>query len=184
MSKLSSIASSLKGQADKPPVHLWDPPCNGDIDIVIKANGDWIHQGGKIERDSLVKLFASILRREQDNEYYLVTPVEKWRIKVEDAPLLVVDVDVNMNSSGDQQQQSIILTTNVDTYYALDASHPLKINNDDQNDQPKPYLQIENGLLAKFTRAAFYRLVDLAVEQDKTLRVFSGGVWFELGAIA
>ena len=94
----------------QPPLNKWQPELSGDIDIVIKSNGDWYHEGGKIERDSLVSLFASILRREQDGHYYLVTPVEKWRIQVEECALVVVDMDVINQSSA---QQQVFFTTNV-----------------------------------------------------------------------
>ena len=79
---------------DAPPLHLWQPALSGDIAIRITAEGDWYHEGGKIERDALVRLFASILRREDDGEYYLVTPGEKWRIVVELHPLMVIDIAV------------------------------------------------------------------------------------------
>ncbi|MDH3992645.1 MAG: DUF1285 domain-containing protein, partial [Gammaproteobacteria bacterium] len=94
--QLKSLEQNIRGKRnfDKPPLHLWQPPLSGDIDIRIAADGSWYHEGGRVERESLVRLFASILRREDDGEYYLVTPAEKWRIQVELHPLMVTDITV------------------------------------------------------------------------------------------
>ena len=95
---LESLETQVKSgrDYDTPPLHLWNPPLSGDISIRINAQGDWYHEGSKIERQSLVNLFASILRREEDGEYYLVTPSEKWRIEVELHPLLIADFDASV----------------------------------------------------------------------------------------
>lgn len=177
MDALELIQSHLKGQPGSPPIHLWQPELSGEIDIVIKSNGDWIHEGSKIERAALVKLFASILRREKDNHYYLVTPVEKWRLRVEDIPLLIIDMEVLSQDNHDQQ---IVFTTNVDTMVLLTKVNGLTIELD-QKQQPKPIVALDNNLQAKINRAVYYRLVDIATRSDNKLVVLSDGYWFELG---
>ena len=172
-SKLSNNLSS------KPPLHLWHPPLSGTIDIVIKSNGDWLHEGDKIERQPLVNLFASILRREEDGEYYLVTPNEKWRLSVEDFPLLIVQMDIVGEAT---DAQCIMFTTNVETQIRLDNDHCLVIDTDAKG-QPIPHINIGNGLSAKLNRAVFYRLVSLAQEINHTWTVQSAGKGFELGAV-
>ena len=133
MSGLDTIEQHLKGQPKAPPLHLWNPDLCGDIDIVIKANGDWYHNGGLIQRKPLIKLFASILRRESDENYYLVTPVEKWRITVEDAPIIIIDIEVIDAESGNQQ---ILFTTNVDSQWLLSKNHPLIVTTDPVSGEP------------------------------------------------
>jgi uncharacterized protein len=180
MDALELISDHLKGQPSQPPVHLWSPPLSGTMDMVIKANGDWVHQGGKIERGSLVKLFASILRREDDGEYYLLTPVEKWQIQVEQAPLLIVDMDI-VNASADSQQ--IILTTNVETKFIVSEKYPLTVTVGSASRQPLPTLALDNKLFARVSRAVFYRMVDSAEERDGRVQLLSDGCWFELGEV-
>jgi hypothetical protein len=183
MIPLDQIAKELKDQPSKPPVHLWNPALCGDIDIVIEANGDWYHQGEKIEREALVKLFASILRREEDSEYYLVTPVEKWRVVVKETPLLIIDMDINQSGT---EQQSIIFTDNMGDCYLLGDDYPLEIQLDSQTEQPKPYLYINNDLIAKLTRAVFYRLVEAAEFESSSeqLHIISDGITFNLGSVS
>ena len=179
MKGLELIQQHMKGMPAKPPLHLWNPSLSGDIDIVILENGDWMHQGGKINRLPLVKLFASILRREEDGEYYLVTPVEKWRIKVVDTAFVVIEMDV-LNKNNDDQQ--IIFTTNVADKYLLNQSHPLSVTTDVSTHEPHPVIRCEHGLTARLSRAVFYRLVEIAVERDGVISVVSDGDWFELGS--
>lgn len=180
MDALEQIQQHIDGQPAQPPLHLWSPELSGDIDIRILSNGDWIHEGGKIERLSLVKLFASILRREEDQEYYLVTPVEKWRVTVEDTPLIIVDMDVLNCAAGDQQ---IIFTTNTDVKYLLGSDHGLSVATEPNTGEPKPVVDLVNNLTAKLSRSVFYRLVDNAVEKQARLSVLSDKVWFELGSM-
>ena len=174
MIDLKHIEAQLKGQAGGYPLDKWNPELSGDMDLVIKANGNWIHEGGKIERTRLVKLFASILRREDDGEYYLVSPVEKWRIRVEDAPIMIVDMDIINEGELDQQ---CVLTTNIDTLVLLDKSTILTVIND------IPYITLPYGLKAKFSRSVYYRLVECAVEVDQSICIMSCGQQFELGRI-
>ena len=180
MSIFDHIQSQLDGQDAQPPLHLWQPELSGDIDITIRANGDWYHDGGLIKRLQLVKLFASILRREADGEYYLVTPVEKWRLTVEDSPLVIVDMDIQNQGT---PQQEIIFTNNVERFYAAGDQYPLVVKHLEQENQAVPYLTLENGLQAKLSRSVFYRLVDIAETDGNRLKVLSNKLYFELGSI-
>ena len=180
MSIFDHIHSQLEGQQAQPPIHQWQPELSGDIDIIIRANGDWYHQGGIIQRQPLVKLFASILRREGDGDYYLVTPVEKWRLTVEDAPLVIVDMDVENQGTA---EQSIIFTSNVERLYRAGDKYPLVVKHTGQAGQAVPYLSLDNGLQAKLNRPVFYRLVDIAETDGNRLRLLSNKHYFELGSI-
>jgi hypothetical protein len=161
---------------DAPPLHLWNPSLSGDIDIIIKRDGQWIHEGTVIERQSLVRLFASILRREADGEYYLVTPVEKWRLKVEALPLLVTDFEID-NSGAEQE---LTVTLNTARRYLIDAEHPLYLPCL-QGMEDIPAIQLDHGLGAIFSRAAWYRLVEACEETDAGLGISSCGKFFKLG---
>ena len=163
------------GGAASPPVHLWRPELSGDIDIVIHRDGSWSHDGAPIERESLVRLFASILRREEDGEYYLVTPVEKWRIRVECLPLQIVDVDCVTESDGKQQ---LNVVTNTGRRYRVGRDYPLYFVEHDG--QFIPAVGLDNGLAAQISRAAWYRLVDAGEERDGAAGVYSGGLFFPL----
>jgi hypothetical protein len=179
MNSLDLIQQQLQRERSKPPIHLWQPDLSGEIDIVIRSNGDWMHEGRKIERLPLIKLFSSILRREADNHYYLVTPIEKWRIQVDQAPLLIVRADIHNQSTADQK---IIFTTNVDDKVLLSKDTRLMVTADSLTGQPFPIVDLENGLSAKINRSTFYELVDCAVEREGKLYIFSDSHWFELGA--
>lgn len=178
MKGLDLLEKHMEGMPAKPPLHLWQPELSGDIDIVILENGDWIHQGGKIKRLPLVRLFSSILRREDDGEYYLVTPVEKWRIKVADTAFVVVDMDVLKKNTN---QQQIIFTTNVEDKFLLSQNHTLSVTTNATSHEPHPKIVCEHGVTARLSRAVFYRLVDYAIERDGMMSVLSEGAWFELG---
>ena len=156
---------------DAPPLHLWQPALSGDIAIRITAEGDWYHEGGKIERDALVRLFASILRREDDGEYYLVTPGEKWRIVVELHPLMVIDIAV-LEESG-----KLLATLNTGRLVEVDETHRLF---PDPSADDIAVLQLDHGLTALFNRAAWYRLVALAQDLDGKPCVRSGSEVFPL----
>ena len=178
MSLLDTIRSDVGEVGSRPPLHLWHPELSGDIDIRIESDGRWFHEGGPIERLSLVKLFASILRREEDGQYYLLTPVEKWRITVVDTALLIVDIDVLNAGQSDQQ---ISLKTNVDTHVFVSKEFPLVVTFSESSGEPHPTVLLPNLLSAKLSRAVFYRLVDIAEEKDGVLSVLSNGDLFELG---
>lgn len=173
MKRLDDIAELLKDQPGKPPVEKWHPPLSGEIDIIIQSDGRWFHEGGEIKRHPLVKLFASILRREQDGEYYLVTPVEKWRIQVEEFPLQIIDSEV--------APDRIAFMTNVDEWLLLGADHPLAVSTDPATGEPIPRVAVDRGLEAKLNRSVFYRLVEQATEENGELWLSSNGQRFSLG---
>src|SRR5262249_6359828 len=154
---LEVIADTVKTADRGPaPVHLWNPPCCGDIDMRIAADGTWFYQGTPIGRPALVKLFASILKREGD-KFYLVTPVEKCGIVVEDAPFMAVELQVGECSAG----RALRFRTNVDDWVACGPDHPLRFDTEAATGGLKPYVHVRSGLWAKATRAVWYELVEL-----------------------
>ena len=169
--RLESLAGSVPATTQKspPPLERWHPPLSGDIDIRIAADGSWYHEGGRIRRDTLVALFASILRREDDGDYYLVTPVEKWRIQVELHPLVVTEIN--------RRDETLYARLNTGAEVAINADHALFL-------EPAlgdvAAIHLPHGLSAVLTRAAWYRLVESAEEQDGQLQVRSAGVCFPL----
>lgn len=177
MISLQALEDLLRDQPSKPPVENWHPPLSGDMDMRIDTNGDWYHEGVRIQRQSLVNLFASILRREDDGHHYLLTPVEKWRIQVDDAPLLAVDAD----SAGEDEQTRWMFTLNTGERVLLDTEHALIVKSDAVNAEPRPYLQLDRGLRARINRALFYRLVESAETAGEQLGLRSAGHWFVLG---
>jgi hypothetical protein len=160
--------------ASNPPIHLWHPPLSGDIDIVIRADGSWLHEGGLIKRQPLVNLFASILRREEDGDYYLVTPVEKWRIRVESLPLVIIDFDMQQSAGG---EQVLVVHTNTGRHFPVDAEHPLFL----PEGSGIPAVKLDHGLAAGFNRAAWYRLAELCEETDEGFVLQSAGARYILG---
>lgn len=172
--RLEEIEKQVKRRDfDSPPLHLWHPSLSGDIAIRIAADGSWYHDGALIRRESLVRLFASILRREADGEYYLVTPAEKWRIQVELHPLLVTDIaDV-----GEEGAPLLQATLNTHRNIAIDAQHAFFL-------EPAvggiPAVRLDHGLTALLTRAAWYRLADMAQERNGIPTVVSGDYQFAL----
>ena len=179
MKEIQRIEDALQSQSGIPPLNLWQPPLSGDMDMVVKANGDWYHEGGKIKRPQLVKLFSRVLRRETDGEYYLVTPAEKWRIRVEDTPLLIVTMTIGSRAdSRAESSQEITFTTNTDEQLVLGNQYPLTVST--VNNQPRPVVALNNGLTAKLSRNVFYQLVDAAEQHAGGYAVRSQGVWFSL----
>jgi len=173
---LEAIAAAAKssGQKGPPPVHLWNPPYCGEIDMRIAADGTWFYQKTPIGRPALVKLFASVLKRE-DERYYLVTPVEKCGIVVDDAPFLAVELQIERRGSGqrgDRQErgqglgQVLWFRTNVDDWIDGGPEHRLRFEPEADSGGLKPYVHVRRGLWAKVTRALYYDLVDLGEEQD------------------
>jgi hypothetical protein len=158
----------------RPPLESWHPPLSGDIDIVIASDGRWYHQGGLIERFELVKLFASILRYEAEIGFVLVTPVEKWRIQVEDAPFIAVALSRRQR----QRQQLLVFATNVGEEVCVDSGHPLVLLGD--ANQKKPYITVRNGLMAKLSRPVYYQLVEWAEEFEGRQGVWSSGEFYPL----
>jgi hypothetical protein len=154
---------------------------HGDLDMKIARDGTWFYRGSPIGRQRLVKLFASVLRREDDGSYWLVTPVERGRVAVEDAPFLAVEV----NSEGSASARRLIFRTNLDEIVAAGPEHPLRIDTS-ATGEPEPYLLVRPGLEAKLNRPVFYELVDLADAErgDSSAGPFglwSDGAFFDLG---
>jgi uncharacterized protein len=166
---IESLAAQAQGgrNFDSPPLHLWHPPLLGDIAIRIDSQGVWYHDGQAIKRESLVRLFASILRREEDGDYYLVTPNEKWRIEVESHPLLVIDVDIGDVTDG----QFLEATLNTGKRILVSPQYPLFL---DTALGGIAALCLPNGLTALCTRAAWYRLLNFAITQDDRAILRSG----------
>ena len=183
MSELEQILADIETVESTHAVRRrWNPEQHGEIDIRIATDGSWYHEGRRFQRDSMVKLFAGILRREQD-EHYLVTPVEKLRIRVDDAPF-VANLVETVDDHGDT---AIVFTTNIGERVIVDATHGLRIEVDAATQQPRPYLHLHDGLEALIGRTAFYDLLNLAYEKPTAtgvcLAVTSRGHEFELGNI-
>lgn len=176
-SSLEQLIAALKREAatgDKalPPVDKWNPAHCGDIGMEILADGTWKHEGTRITREPLVKLFASILRKDEDGMTYLVTPVEKIVVKVEDAPFVAIRAD----RVGEGENQTIVFTTNTGDIVTAGPDHPLRV--DRRGDEPRPYVHVRGRLEARVLRAPFYDLVEWAEPREGKLGVWSGGVWF------
>ena len=174
---LKSITAQIKAHGEKiPPVELWDPPYCGEMDLQIKANGDWFYAGTIFKRPALVKLLSSVLKKE-DDEYFLVTPVEKIKITVEDAPFVLTQWRWQ-----DEKQSTMLVSNNVGDEFVLDNEHPLTVN-----DMGELYVTVRRNLLAKVHRNVFYQWIDLAkeVETEKgTELVFtSSDCEFSLGVL-
>ncbi|MDP1617639.1 DUF1285 domain-containing protein [Phenylobacterium sp.] len=159
-----------------PPVHLWNPAHSGEIDIVIKADGRWIHEGATINRAPLVRLFSTVLRKDPDG-YWLVTPVEKMKITVEDAPFIANALDVAQMDGA----PVLSFSTNVGDVVEAGPDNALRVEIDPTTQEPRPYLHVRRGLEALISRPVFYELVEMAQERDGVLGVESAGVWFPLG---
>lgn len=145
-------AASRAGARGPAPVHLWDPPFCGDLDMRIARDGTWFHEGTPIGRERMVKLFASILKREGDR-HFLVTPVEKVGITVDDAPFVAVDVA--------REGEALRFTTNLGEAALAGPDHPIRVVRDPATGEPAPYVEIRSGLEALIDRKSFYRLVEL-----------------------
>lgn len=141
-----------------PPVENWNPSLSGEIDIVIKRDGRWFHEGGEIKRHKLVRLFSTILKKEGD-DYFLVTPVEKWKISVEDVPFQVVALQVAEKDN----QQALLFTTSTEDRVVLSAQHPLRVDVDPQTGEPSPYILVRNGMEGRLNRNTYYQLVEMAM---------------------
>lgn len=165
------------------PVHLWDPPCCGDINIRIAANGCWFHDGKLIRRQPMIKLFSSVLKKEGD-EHFLVTPVEKLRIQVDDCPFLACLLDI----TGSGQQMQLQFTLNTDEQVIADQQHAIQVEIDTQTGEPHPTLEVRQGMKALINRNVFYQLAEIAELQEAdgvaVSGVWSGGRFFELGIIS
>ncbi|MDK1023948.1 MAG: DUF1285 domain-containing protein [Gammaproteobacteria bacterium] len=177
-----SLLKELGKYKDKglPPLHLWHPEESRAIDMRIDRSSKWFHEGSPINRPTMVRLFSTVLRREDDDHYYLVTPVEKCRIEVEDVPFQAI----LMNVHGEGEAQTICFTTNVADEVMLDSDHPLRIETDSETEEPSPYILVRDRLEARLNRSVFYQLVDAAIQREikgeTWLGVWSSGIFFKL----
>jgi len=183
MVDLMRYAAALENVDSKsmPPVDKWDPKVSGRIDLTIKRDGTWVHEGAPIERARLVRLFSTIMKREGVS-YFLVTPVEKLEINVEDAPF----VAVLMSRAGAGAEQTLSFTTNVGDKVQAGAEHALEVREGAVAGESTPYVHVRRGLDALIARSVFYDLVALGetreVDGERLFGVWSGGVFFPLGA--
>lgn len=187
MTTVSDFIAALQREASDgrkrgaPPVERWNPPYCGDSFIEILADGTWRHEGVRMTRESLVRLFASILRKDDDGITYLVTPVEKVSVKVADAPFVAVRAD----RDGEGRDQTIAFTTNVGDVTPAGPDHPIRVEMHDGT--PRPYVLVRGRLEARILRAPFYELVAWAEEEatpdGPRLGVWSQGAFFPLGPV-
>ncbi|MCK0068566.1 DUF1285 domain-containing protein [Kordiimonas laminariae] len=173
---LEGLLKQVEGQK-YPPVDKWNPDFCGDIDMRIASDGTWFYMGTPITRSRMVKLFSSVLRKDSDGKTYLVTPVEKIGITVDDAHFTAIRVDV--------EDDTLVFTTNVGDKVAVDAEHPISVHVDETTEEPRPYVRVRGNLDALVARSVFYELVEMANEVKngaKTeLMVSSAGCEFSLG---
>lgn len=187
LSGLEAIVEQAKSSAKSgshPPVELWNPPYCGEIGLKIAVDGSWFYQDSPIGRKPLVRLFSSVLRKDEDGRHYLVTPVEKIGIEVEDAPFLAVEMVVE----GEGAEQCLSFRTNVDDYVQVGPEHGLRFEQGAADQGMKPYILMRGRLEALVTRALYYDLVALALTRDvdgqEMLGVWSGGEFFVIGDAA
>ena len=157
-------------------MHLWNPAHCGEIDIVIRRNGQWFHEGSPIGREALVRLFSTVLRKDPEG-YVLVTPVEKLAITVEDAPFVAVRVD--------RVGEALRFITNVGDVVEAGADNPIRVDTDPDSGEPRPYLHVRRGLEALITRPVFYELVEMAkpraTPEGPMMELSSNGARFIIG---
>jgi len=172
-------AAKAAGRKGPPPVHLWNPPFCGDLDMEIRRDGTWFYLGTPIGRHALVKLFSSIIRKD-GADYFLVTPVEKVGIRVVDAPFVAVDAE----AAGQGRDQTLTFTTNVEDEVTAGPDHPIRVSRDPATGEPSPYIHIRANLEALIDRKTFYRLIDLGTHEDQDgaswFGLWSGGAFFPI----
>ncbi|WP_146347121.1 DUF1285 domain-containing protein [Phaeobacter marinintestinus] len=171
------IADAIRATKSRglPPVHLWNPPFCGDLDMRIARDGTWFYLGTPIGRPALVRLFSSILKKE-GHKYVLVTPVEKVGITVDDAPFVAVDYEV----TGDGPDQTLTFTTHVGDTAVAGPDHPIRVERDPETGEPSPYVLIRANLEALIDRKSFYRLVDIGTHNDGWFGLWSSGQFFPI----
>ena len=172
---LAEAAGKAQKAGGLPPVDKWNPEFCGDLDMVIKRDGTWFYEGTPIGRAPLVRLFSTILKREGD-DYFLVTPVEKVGITVEDAPFVAVDFQ--------RRGEDLVFETNVGDKTTAGPDAPIRVERDPETGEPAPYVLVRRNLEALIDRKSFYRLVDLGETADHDgadwFGVRSGGVFFPI----
>lgn len=178
--KAGDLLAQIPKEKGLPPVHLWNPHFCGDIDMRIARDGTWYYLGTPIGRKPMVRLFSTIIRRDGD-DYFLVTPVEKVGITVDDAPFVAVSVEV----SGEGEAQVLRFVTNVEDEVEAGAEHPIRVETDPVTQEPSPYVHVRTNLEALIHRNVFYQLVELAVVREvdgrNWLGLWSGGQFFPIG---
>ncbi|WP_339842744.1 DUF1285 domain-containing protein [uncultured Halopseudomonas sp.] len=180
-SLLDSIPGASSTRRPQPaPVDEWDPPVSGEMDLQITRDGTWYHEGDPISRKALVQLFASILRHDDDGRYYLVTPVERWAIQVDDAPFVATQLHVE----GEGESQKLTFTTNLEDTVEVGRDNPIRVELDAATQEPSPYVLVRRNLEALIGRNVFYQMVELAVEREhrgkSCLGVWSDGCFFPI----
>lgn len=184
-SLLDSLPESTTGDAREPaPVHLWQPEFSGELDMHITRDGTWYYEGGPISRKSLAQLFSGILRLDEDGRYYLVTPVERWAIKVDDVPFVAVRLEVE----GQGREQRLTFHTSLGHSMVAGEGHPITVRVDTDTQEPSPYVLLRSNLQALIHRNVFYELADLAVEEtvegQARIGVWSDGSFFPIDGSA
>ena len=175
---LSQIAQ-MAAEKKLPPVDKWNPSHCGDSAMRIARDGTWFHEGSPIGRPAMVRLFSTILRREPDGGFVLVTPVEKLAIVVEDAPFVAVE----LKTEGEGRERRLAFRLNTGDLVLAGADRPLRLRESADGDGPHPYLEVRSGLDALVTRSVYYELAELALaEGAKPLGLWSDGAFFPLGA--
>lgn len=181
---LKAILPDGKVEGKLPPVHLWNPGRSADIGMEIRADGSWWHDGDRINRERLVKLFSRILRKEEDGSIWLVTPYEKVVVHVADAPFIAVRVE---RAGEEGPHQTLAFVTNLGDVTLAGPDAPLRVETDPETGEPSPYVLVRGQLEAKLARPVFYELADMAEpapDGSDTLGVWSQGVFFPLGPAA
>jgi len=172
--KVESMLERVREASPKgsPPVHLWNPPFSGDLDMQIKRDGTWFYEGTPIKRPELVRLFSSILKLE-DGQYFLVTPAEKVGLTVEDAPFVAIDFDLS--------DDGLNFETNVGDRVLASAENPIRVEENDVTGEPSPYIYVRRGLEALIDRKSFYRLAEIGEVVGDKFVVRSAGQTFAIG---
>ena len=155
----------------------------GDLDIRIDRDGQWFYHGSPIGRKELVRLFASVLQPDSEGRYWLITPVEKGEIQVEDAPFAAVEMMIE----GDGEAQIVRFRTNVDDIVNVDKTHPIRVDIDPETSEPSPYVMVRDGLEARLTRPVFYDMVangvELSMDDEQILGIWSNQIFFQIGTV-
>ena len=178
---LSSIFSELSKLDDDsyPPVENWNPPLCENVSMKIDRSGKWYFMDSPIGREKMVSLFSTVLRFDEDGNYYLVTPVEKIRIEVEDKPFVIVTYQKEIKND----KEVFLFKTNVGDIVLLDTLDKLRVEIDKDTQEPSPYLKVRKNLEGLISRNVFYQLVDESYERDKELFVISNAKEFSLGKL-
>ena len=177
LEKLARAAADEK----LPPVDAWQPTVQKEMELRISRDGAWHYLGSPIARPSLVRLLSRVMKREGE-DFFLVSPVEKLRIEVEDAPFLAVELEC----AGESQSQRLVFRTNVDDVVIAGKAHPIWVNEDPISGAPSPYIEVRDGLWALINRAVYYELAERVMPSPNTpgqWGVFSEGCFFELGSV-